>query len=170
MWKIVYKIIINFGKKIGAFGNILKLIKTGYHIPIAVTHRGFIWKIISQLNRDFILFQKVLKTWSNRPQTNTKRTQRTTYLFFNILRKIVKFDLKSGLHHINICKECQTILWFQWKRECYWLTVLPFGLSKAPYVLTKCFRALVKYGRSNNIEIVLYLDDGQALAESFEKC
>lgn len=25
-----------------AFGNILKLIKTGYHIPIAVTHRGFI--------------------------------------------------------------------------------------------------------------------------------
>lgn len=82
----------------------------------------------------------------------------------------IKFDLKSGYHHIDICKECQTFLGFECKGEYYCFTVLPFGLSTAPYIFTKCLRAMVKNWRSNNIKIVLYLDDGLAMAESFEEC
>ena len=36
-------------------------------------------------------------------------------------------------------------------------TVIPFGLSSAPYIFTKLFRPLVKHWRSRGIH---YLDDG----------
>lgn len=42
----------------------------------------------------------------------------------------IKFDLKSGYHHIDICKECQTFLGFEWKGEYYCFTVLWFVYSQ----------------------------------------
>ena len=41
-------------------------------------------------------------------------------------------------------------------------TVLPFGLSSAPYIFTKCLRPLVKFWRFNGVKIVVFLDDGCA--------
>jgi hypothetical protein len=82
----------------------------------------------------------------------------------------IKFDLKSGYHHIDISKESQTFLGFEWNGKYFCFTVLPFGLSSAPYIFTKCLRTMVKYWRYNNIKIVLYLDDGLAMADSVDEC
>lgn len=80
-----------------------------------------------------------------------------------------KFDLKSGYHHIDICSSQQTFLGFSWESFFYVFTVLPFGLSSAPYIFTKCLRPIVKYWRQSGINIVLYLDDGLGMAQSYEK-
>lgn len=80
-----------------------------------------------------------------------------------------KFDLKSGYHHIDICAAQQTFLGFSWNNIFYVFTVLPFGLSSAPYIFTKCLRPMVRYWRQSGVNIVLYLDDGLGLAKSYEK-
>lgn len=62
------------------------------------------------------------------------------------------------------------ISWLSVEREILLLKVLPFGLCTASHILTKRLRAIVRYLKSNNVKIVLYLDDGLAMAESFEEC
>ena len=79
-----------------------------------------------------------------------------------------KFDLRSGYHHLDIAKSCQTYLGFSWEEKFYIFTVLPFGLSSSPYVFTKCLRPLVKFWRKNGIRIVLYLDDGMGTNSDFD--
>ena len=65
---------------------------------------------------------------------------------------LFKFDLKSGYHHIDILQEHQTFLAFSWVvngvRKFFVFTILPFGLSSAPYIFTKVVRFLVRYWRS----------------------
>lgn len=82
----------------------------------------------------------------------------------------IKFDLKSGYHHIDIAEEYQNYLGFQWDNKYYCFTVLPFGLSSAPFIFTKCLRPLVKFLRKSGIMIVLYLDDGLAFASTESQC
>ena len=73
-----------------------------------------------------------------------------------------------------------TISIFFWITKLFWVSSgffsgtvryfcfasLPFGLSSAPYVFTKCLRALVKCWRSNGIKIVVFLDDGCGKGDS----
>jgi len=66
---------------------------------------------------------------------------------------LFKFDLMSGFHHIEIVHAHRKCLTFQ-------LCVLPFGLSSAPFVFNKIFKALLKSRRSKGIPIVIFLDDG----------
>ena len=73
---------------------------------------------------------------------------------------VYKFDLKSGYHHIDICPQPDTFFGFSWKGKYFCFTVLPFDLSTAPFIFSKCLREMVKYGRKNSIKIVMYLDDG----------
>ena len=88
--------------------------------------------------------------------------------FINYAKKggfAFKFDMKSGYHHIDICPYHQTFLGFQWPfnsvhKRYFCFTVLPFGLSSAPYLFTKLFRPLISHWRANGFQIVLYLDDG----------
>ena len=86
---------------------------------------------------------------------------------------MLKFDVKSGYHHVSIHEESQTFLGFQWplgnsqKPRFFVFAVLPFGLSSAPYVFTKVFRPLVKHWRSQGIPLVLYLDDGAGCLHDF---
>ena len=83
---------------------------------------------------------------------------------------LFSFDLKSGYHHIDIFPDHQTFLGFSWvfsgtvRYFCF--ASLPFGLSSAPYVFTKCLRPLVKFWRSNGIKIVVFLDDGCGKGDS----
>lgn len=44
-----------------------------------------------------------------------------------------KFDLKSEYHHIDIFAVQQNFLGFSWNNLVYVFTVLPFGLTSAPY-------------------------------------
>src|SRR5438067_2250449 len=65
----------------------------------------------------------------------------------------------SGFHHVNIKSKCRSYLGFQWEEKYYVFTVLPFGLSTAPYVFTKIIRVLVRKWRSELISLINYLDD-----------
>lgn len=83
------------------------------------------------------------------------------------------FDLKSGYHHLDIFPEHRKFLSFSWNLHSlhpryFHFTVLPFGLSSAPFIFTKLLRPLVKYWRSLGIPMVVYLDDGIGGSDSYE--
>ena len=90
--------------------------------------------------------------------------------YFSHNSYMFKFDLKSGYFHIDVCPQHMSYLGFCWESEFYCFTVLPFGLSSAPYIFTKCLRPMVDYWRKHAIKIVLYLDDGLGICESHECC
>lgn len=48
--------------------------------------------------------------------------------------------------------------------------MLVFGLASSPYLFSKCLRAIVKFWRQNSINIVLYLDDGFEIAQTYDDC
>ena len=77
---------------------------------------------------------------------------------------VYKFDLKKGYHHIDICSEHQTYLGFSWvingELKYFVFTVLPFGLTSAPYIFTKVLRPILNLWHSRGIQISLFLDDG----------
>lgn len=81
------------------------------------------------------------------------------------------FDLKSGYHHVEIFQPHQTFLGFSWdfqgETRFYAFTVLPFGLSVAPYIFTKILRPLVGWWRANGIYIAVFLDDGWSIADDY---
>ena len=84
------------------------------------------------------------------------------------------FDFQSGYHHVEIFEEHCQYLGFLWseggKTSFYVFLVLPFGLSTAGYIFTKICRVLVKFWRSHGIKIVIYLDDGIGVVETFLLC
>ena len=86
---------------------------------------------------------------------------------------LFKFDLKSGYHHVDIFEEHQTYLGFSWeinqKTHYFVFTVLPFGLSTAPFVFTKVVRPLIKYWRLHAIRIACFLDDGLGIKFGYSK-
>ena len=75
----------------------------------------------------------------------------------------LKFDIKSGYHHINILEAHQKYLAFGWDFECstkyFAFTVLVFGLASTPFVFTKVVKVLIKYWRAAGIRIFGYVDD-----------
>ncbi|XP_065915901.1 uncharacterized protein [Dysidea avara] len=77
---------------------------------------------------------------------------------------LMKFDLKSGYHHLDIIEEHQSFLGFAWDLKgvpkYFVFTVLPFGLASACYAFTKLLRPLIAYWRGQGLKVVLYLDDG----------
>ena len=81
-----------------------------------------------------------------------------------------KFDISSAYHHVEIFQEHQQFLGFQWRGQHYVFTVLPFGLSTAPYIFTKILRVLVRYWRSRGIRCLLFYDDGAGTHTSDEIC
>ena len=85
---------------------------------------------------------------------------------------MVKFDLRSGYHHLNVHTEHQKYLGFSWiingVEKYFVFSVLPFGLSSAGHIFTKVVRTLVNYWRSQSFPIIVYLDDGWA-CDTFRK-
>ena len=85
---------------------------------------------------------------------------------------LLKFDLKNGYHHIDIFDSHQTYLGFSWDikgtTKYFVFTVLPFGLSSAPFVFTKVVRPLVKHWRSHAVKIACFLDDGLGIACTYQ--
>ena len=85
---------------------------------------------------------------------------------------LFKFDLKNSYHHIDIFDSHQTYLVFSWDikgaTKYFVFTVLPFGLSSAPFVFTKVVRPLVKHWRSHAVKIACFLDDGLGIAYTYQ--
>jgi hypothetical protein len=89
---------------------------------------------------------------------------------------MLPFDLKNGYHHIEIHPDHLRCLGFTWKFpgeasiRYFVFTVLPFGLSSAPYIFTKCLKPLEKYWRFNGVNIALFLDDGWLIDSDRDTC
>lgn len=84
------------------------------------------------------------------------------------------FDLKSGYHHVDIFPEHRQYLSFSWTfssgiTRYFQFSVLPFGISSAPYLFTKLLKPLVKKWRSEGKSIVVFLDDGLGAALNYIK-
>ena len=77
---------------------------------------------------------------------------------------MLKFDIKSGYHHIDIYPEHTKFLGFLWDFHSgiryFEFLVLPFGLSSACHIFTKVFRTFVKKWRSVGMRSLIYIDDG----------
>jgi hypothetical protein len=100
---------------------------------------------------------------------------RTALQYFESGSFFTKFDLKSGYHHLDIFSEHQPYLGFSWKMNgetpsYFMFTVLPFGLTTAPYIFTKLLRPIVKHWRSQGISNVVYLDDGFDIERDIQTC
>lgn len=150
---------------------ISQLSKTG--CVVEVTHRPYIVsplsvaenrskkRLILDLSRlnNYVKYEKIkFEDW------------KTAMDYFEKDCYCLKFDLKSGYHHIDISESFQKYLGFSWNDKYYCYTVLPFGLSSAPFIFTKCLRPIVKFWRKRGIKIVLYLDDGFVFAPSKHEC
>ena len=87
---------------------------------------------------------------------------------------LFRFDLSQAFHHVDMHKNDQTYLGFVWDingiRKWFSFTVLPFGLTTGPWVLTKVLKPLVNHWRRNGICICLYLDDGWGYNSSHSVC
>ena len=74
-----------------------------------------------------------------------------------------KFDIHKGYYHINIFEPRVKYLAFSWiidgQVRYFTDTVLVFGLSPAPFVLTKVVKVLIKHWRSSGIRIFSFIDD-----------
>ena len=78
---------------------------------------------------------------------------------------LFKFDLKSGYHHVEIFPEHWKYLAFSWDFgdgvvKYFQFTVLPFGLSSAPYLFTKLLKPILSSWRCQGIPMAIFLDDG----------
>ena len=64
----------------------------------------------------------------------------------------VKWDMRSGYHHLNIHSEHNKFLGFSWnidgKDKYFIFSVLPFGLYSTGHIFIKVVRVLVNYWRS----------------------
>ena len=87
---------------------------------------------------------------------------------------MVKFDLKSGYHHVPVHEDHQQFLGFSCNfpdgPRYFVFRCLPFGLSTAGHVFSKVLRPLVKHWRSQGLRMVVYLDDGWGIETSYENC
>jgi hypothetical protein len=98
---------------------------------------------------------------------------RTAMNYFGKGKFFTKFDLKSGYRHLDIFPDHQRFLGFSWpsssgEKHFYMFTVLPFGLSSAPYIFTKLIRPLTQHWRSQGINITIFLDDGLDMENSLQ--
>ena len=95
---------------------------------------------------------------------------RTALMYINKNDWLVKFDIHSAYHHIDIFEPHTDYLGFSWgvgeNRTFYKFVVLPFGLTTAPYVFTKVTRQLVKHWRSKSYKCVTFIDDGIMTGDS----
>ena len=89
------------------------------------------------------------------------------YFFFT-------FDLKFGYHHVEIFPDHRQYVGFSWNFgsvvKFFVFTVLPFGLSSAPYIFSKLVRSLVNYWRGLGRRVVTFVDDGIGGSPDYASC
>ncbi|KAG6928074.1 ORF 3, partial [Chelydra serpentina] len=68
-------------------------------------------------------------------------------------------DLQDAYFHIHIFEGHKRFLRFLVGQDHYQFTVLPFGLSTAPRVFTKCMAVVAAYLKRQGVQIFPYLDD-----------
>ena len=87
---------------------------------------------------------------------------------------MIKFDITSAYHFINVADNHTDFLGFSWVGDAgntvyYKFLVMPFGLCCASHVFSKICRPLVNKWRGEGKMVNMFLDDGFACAQGFEK-
>ena len=77
----------------------------------------------------------------------------------NVNEYMVKLDLKDAYLTVGVHPESQKFLRFVWQGQTYQFLALPFGLNTAPRIFTKLLKPVVAYLRTQNIRLLVYLDD-----------
>ena len=86
---------------------------------------------------------------------------------------VFSLDLRSGYHHVDIFPDHRKYLAFSWDfgkghTRYFQFTVLPFGLSSAPFIFTKLLKSLITHWRSQGIPIAIFFDDEVGAGSSLE--
>ena len=77
---------------------------------------------------------------------------------------MTKIDLKDAYFAIPVACQHRKYLAFRWQGKTYQFNCLPFGLSSAPWVLTKTTKPVVTILRSLGLRMIIYIDDIMILA------
>ena len=117
-----------------------------------------------------------VKTHVRKQKIEFEDIRTASHFFLSQDNFMLKFDLKSVYHQIDILEDHRKFLGFSWffsdqkiPRD-FVFTVLPFGLSSAHYIFTKLVRELVKFLRLHAIRATVYLDDGLVSVKDYSKC
>ena len=78
-------------------------------------------------------------------------------------------DLKDAYFHVPIHPEHRKYLRFAFQGQAYQFAVLPFGISLAPRIFTRCMRAALTSLCLAGVKILPYLDDWLICAPSFRE-
>jgi hypothetical protein len=78
----------------------------------------------------------------------------------------VKLDLSKAYHQVSIHPLDRHFLAFMANGTIYQFNVLPFGLSSAPFILTKALKQIIFNLRQKGIRLLIYLDDIILMAQS----
>ncbi|XP_061590737.1 uncharacterized protein LOC133456285 [Cololabis saira] len=78
-------------------------------------------------------------------------------------------DLKDAYFHVPIHPDHRRFLSFAFQGHAYQFTVLPFGLSLAPRIFTRCMRAALTSLCLSGVKILPYLDDWLICAPSLQE-
>ena len=70
-----------------------------------------------------------------------------------------KMDFKSGWYHMRITGALQRLFCFRWKDRMWTITILPFGLSSAPWKFTQLLNVLHSHWMRQHYTIARYIDD-----------
>ena len=92
-----------------------------------------------------------------------------------LFRTIFCFFLRSkaGYHHVEFFPEHRVFLAFSWDfgtgmTRYFQFTVLPFGLSSAPFIFSKLLKPLETLWRSHDIPVAIFFDDGVGAGQWLE--
>ena len=80
--------------------------------------------------------------------------------------------ISQGYHHIDIDEQHQKYLGFSWKikgqTKYFIFTVLPIGLTSAPFLFTTVMRSLVTFWTAQGIKISVFNDDEVGSADKVQ--
>lgn len=87
---------------------------------------------------------------------------------------MIKFDITSAYHFLNVKDTHTDFLGFSWVDNSgnvvyYKFLVMPFGLCSASHVFNKVCRPLVHKWRGEGKMVTMFLDDGFACSQSYER-
>ncbi|XP_078506932.1 uncharacterized protein LOC144767313 [Lissotriton helveticus] len=83
---------------------------------------------------------------------------------------LATLDLKDAYFHIPLHPSHRKYLRFTIQGRHYQFKVLPFGVTTAPRVFTKCLATVAAHLRRQNIHVYPYLDDWLVQAKSEHQC
>lgn len=78
---------------------------------------------------------------------------------FNYDDWFAALDLQDAYFHMAIFPSQRKFLRFVMAGQYYQYTMLPFGLSSAPHIFTKCMAVVTAYLRKRGIHVFPYLDN-----------